>query len=270
MDKATGIGLGGGMLCIFIAVGIQVSHEAGGYSVPAHGSALYGALVSSEAVLLVVIGAVFATMITQGMAGTKNVLQLSRKLMFHQEVPLEQMIDEIIEFAAIARKEGQLALDQKITDDTYPFLAKGLRMVADNQDTELIKINLEIEIQARKTRHANGKKYFTTMGAYAPAFGLMGTILAQVLLFTNMTTDVLAMGKKMGTALICTLWGTLWANLVCLPLADKLAFRSGEESLLNNLILQGVLGISREESPLVLKAKLASFLTHGKSQELTS
>ena len=265
MDKATLIGVGGGFGCIGLAIFLlSISNNS------TYVEALSACLWNVEAFLLVLIGSVFATMITQGMDGTKNAVACLRKASSHQEVPLEAMIEEIVEFAAIARKEGQLALDQKITDDTYPFLAKGLRMVADNQDAEVIKTNLELEIYARKVRHANGKKFFTNMGAYAPAMGLMGTILAQVMLFKNMTTDVLAMGKAMGLALICTLWGTLWANLVCLPLADKLAFRAGEEALLNKLILEGVLGISREDSPLVLKAKLASFLTHGKSQALTS
>jgi len=269
MDKATGIGLTGGMVCLFGAIALQLLH-GGEFSIPNWVQALIGAFINWEAIMLVLVGSVFATMVTQGMDGTKNAFALLRKASMHQDVSLEAMINEIVEFSTIARKEGQLALDQKITDDTYPFLAKGLRMIADNQDADLIKTNLEIELAARKVRHANGKKYFTNMGAYAPAFGLMGTILAQVLMFKNMSTDVIEMGQKMGTALICTLWGTLWANVVCLPIADKLAFRAGEEKLLNDLVLQGVLGIAREDSPLVLKAKLASFLTHGKSQELTS
>ena len=265
MDKASGIGLLGGLGCVFVGLGLSAHIEG----IPFF-AAVKASLVSAEAIVMVVVGSVFATMVTQGMAGTNNAFQLLRKLFFHQEVALEPMIDEIIEFATIARKEGQLALDQKITDDTYPFLAKGLRMVADNQDPELIKTNLEIEMAARKIRHARGKSYFMTMGAYAPAFGLMGTILAQVMMFNNMSTDVVAMGGKMAVALICTLWGTLWANVICLPLAEKLAFRATEEALLSQLILQGVLGIAREDSPLVLKAKLASYLTHGKSQALTS
>jgi chemotaxis protein MotA len=235
MDKATFIGL-------FSAVGIVVGaayHQT-------HGNLL--AFYSTEGVLLVVVGAIFATMISMPMNNFKEILRVTKKCLFYKETSLPALIQTLVEFATIARKDGLLALEGQV------------QTIQDGTDHHEVEMNLRLELAAMAERHAAGKKMFATMGNYGPAYGLMATIIGQVVMFQNMGGDISAIGGGLSVALLGTLYGSVMANIVCSPFADKLGLRASQEAMLKELELHGILGIAQGDSPTALKQKLVGFV----------
>lgn len=219
-----------------------------------------GAFYSTEGVLLVIGGSMAATMVSMPLRNFLSTMRVVRKLFFCKDTPLPDIVQKLAEFATIARKDGLLALENEVQDLRDPFLAKGLRMVIDGQDHHEVETNLRLELYALGERHTIGKKTFTIMGNYGPAFGLSATVIGQVVMFQNMGSDISAIGGGLSVALLGTLYGTLFANVVCLPFADKLGIRAAQEMLSKELQLQGILGIAQGDSPTALKQRLLSFL----------
>lgn len=215
---------------------------------------------STEGVLLVIIGSVCATMISMPMRNFLQVFGALRKCFFIRETPLSQAILQLVDYAGVARKDGLLSLEARMEEVKEPFLAKGLKMVIDGQDHHDVEASLRLELHALAERHGLGKKIFALMGNYAPAYGLTATIIGQVVMFQNMGGDIAAIGAGLSVALLGTLYGSLYANIICLPFADKLGIRANQEMLLKELYLQGILGIAAGDSPTALKQRLLSFL----------
>jgi chemotaxis protein MotA len=223
---------------------------------------------SSEGVLLVIIGSVCATMISMPMRNFLQVFGTLRKCLFYKETSLSEAILQLVDFATVARKDGLLALEGRMEEVKEPFLAKGLKMVIDGQDHHDVEASLRLELHAQSERHSLGKKIFSLMGNYAPAYGLTATIIGQVVMFQNMGGDIAAIGAGLSVALLGTLYGSLYANVVCLPFADKLGIRANQEMLLKELYLQGILGIAAGDSPTGLKQRLLSFLDNRAANRL--
>jgi chemotaxis protein MotA len=145
----------------------------------------------------------------------------------------------------------------KSIDD--PFIVTGIQMAVDGTDPELIEQILTSELEAVEERHAGGKAIWDTVGRYAPAFGMIGTLVGLVIMLQNMD-DPAALGPGMAVALLTTLYGAIAANLVALPIADKLGRRSDEELLLKNIIIKGVMSIQSGDNPRIVEQKLKTFL----------
>lgn len=240
-----------GMIFAFGIIGGAAYHQT-------HGN--LWAFYSTEGVLLVIVGAICATMISLPMRNFLSIFGVLKKCFFYKETPLGDAILKLVEFAAVARKDGLLALEGRMAEVEEPFLAKGLRMVIDGQDHHDVESTLRLELFSLGERHAVGKKAFTMMGNYAPAYGLMATIIGQVVMFQNMGGDISAIGAGLSVALLGTLYGSLFANIVCCPFSDKLGIRANQEMQLKELYLQGIMGIAAGDSPTALKQRLLSFL----------
>jgi chemotaxis protein MotA len=247
MDIASILGL---MAALSIIIGAMY-HQTHGH---------LGGFYSTEGVLLVIIGSFCATMISMPMRNFLQIFGVLKKCLFYREIPLGEAILQLVEFAAVARKDGLLALEGRIGEVQEQFLAKGLRMVIDGQDHHDVESTLRLELFALGERHAVGKKAFALMGNYAPAYGLTATIIGQVVMFQNMGGEISSIGAGLSVALLGTLYGSLFANVVCLPFADKLGIRANQEMQLKELYLQGVMGIAAGDSPTALKQRLLSFL----------
>lgn len=247
MDIASLLGL---LLAIGI-IGGAAYHQT-------HGDLM--AFYSTEGILLVICGAICATMISMPMGNFLSVFGVLRKCLFFKETKLGDAILKLVEFAAVARKDGLLALEGRMAEVDEPFLAKGLRMVIDGQDHHDVESTLRLELFSLGERHAVGKKLFAMMGNYAPAYGLMATIIGQVVMFQNMGGDIAQIGAGLSVALLGTLYGSLFANVVCCPFADKLGIRASQEMLLKELYMTGIMGIAAGDSPTALKQRLMSFL----------
>lgn len=171
----------------------------------------------------------------------------------------EQSIRQIVELATEARMKGLLSLEDKLNDIDEPFLYNSLLLVVDSVDSEKVRQAMEAELDQLDERHALDRGFYEKAASYAPAFGMIGTLVGLILMLGNMQ-DVNALAKGMATALITTLYGSLLANIVCLPVASKLKARHDEEFLCKQLVLEGVLAIQEGENPKFIEEKLYKLL----------
>jgi chemotaxis protein MotA len=242
MDIATVIGLFGGTVLIVGSVIIG-------------GSALV--FVNIPGVLIVMGGTLATCFIKFSMSDVINSISVVMKaFMIKLESP-EELIIKLIEYSKIAKKEGLIALENQKAGDA--FSAKAIRYLSDGLDEKLISEMLDKDIRQTLQRHTVGQNVFKGMGASAPAFGMIGTLIGLVQMLASMS-DPASIGPAMAIALLTTLYGALVANLVCLPIADKLALRSQQEQENRRIIREGAIGIAQGMSPMVLEEALKIYL----------
>jgi chemotaxis protein MotA len=204
-------------------------------------------------------GAVAACLISAPLSTVMAMVKVVRKAFFCRTKPPGDLIDEIVRYAEVARRDGILSLEGLTDEMGDEFLVKGVQLAVDGTDVEQIERILQAELESVEQRHANGRSVFEILGRYAPAFGMIGTLIGLIVMLQNMD-DPDALGPGMAVALITTLYGALAANLVFLPLADKLACRSREEMLSKELILQGILSIQSGDNPRMVRQKLLTYV----------
>lgn len=242
MDIATLIGLLGG-------TGILIAAILTG------GSAILFINIPS---LLIVVGGTFATVFIRfSMNEVINSVKVALNAFFAKLSVPQEIIQEIVNLANIARKNGLIVLEQQPIDD--PFLKKAIMYCVDGHEAEFIQEVLEKEVGLTVERHELGQRVYKGMGDAAPAFGMIGTLVGLVQMLATMD-DPASIGPSMAVALLTTLYGAILANLFFLPIADKLALRSEEEERNRKLIVQGVLGILRGLNPRVMAEFLETFL----------
>jgi chemotaxis protein MotA len=230
---------------------------------------------SKEGFLLVMGGAIGLAIMSMPFHVAKTLPAYIKKCLFHKEVHAKHLIEQIVQFAEIARRDGVLALENSVKTTNDPFLKKGLQLAIDGADPAVIEQVLSIELMSIEERHHHGRKIFELMGKYGPALGLTATLVGQVCMFKNMAAPEPAAGgegggsdnqaatiaKALQIALLGTLYGTIWANVICGPLCDKLAVRSKEELFNKQIIIQGILAIQAGDNPRIVESKLLSFLS---------
>ncbi len=242
MDIATVIGLvfGTGILLSAIILG---------------GSALMFVNVPS---ILIVLGGTFATaFIRFSMVDVINSIKVALNAFFVKLSIPHDVIQEIVNLANIARKNGLIVLEQQHIEDN--FLKKAIMYCVDGHEAEFIEEVLKKEVHLTVERHEIGQGVFKGMGDAAPAFGMIGTLVGLVQMLATMD-DPASIGPSMAVALLTTLYGAILANLFFLPLADKLMLRSQEEERNRKLIIEGVLGILKGLNPRVMEEFLETFL----------
>lgn len=212
-------------------------------------------------VAIVLGGAVAAALISFPLGSLLSIAKVVKNAFFAKPQSPLSLIKDLVGYAEIARRDGILSLENVTGDIKDPFIVSGIQMAVDGTDPELIEQIMESELEAVSSRHAAGKALFENMGKYAPAFGMIGTLVGLVVMLGNMS-DPDSLGPSMAVALLTTLYGSLLANLICLPLADKLANRSKEELLLKDIVIKGVMSIQSGDNPRVVEQKLKSFLPH--------
>jgi chemotaxis protein MotA len=214
--------------------------------------------VSEHAEIIIFGGSIAATMIRFPLGVMLHGLPLGAKYAFTMSrLTAHDLVDELARIAEIARKQGPVGLEKVETDE--PFLAKGIRYVADGYDLEFIRDNLERDRDNFLMHLDEGSKIYRAIGDCAPAFGMIGTLIGMVQMFANMT-DPSKLGPFMATALLATLYGALVANLFCLPLADKLHGKLLDEETNRTLIIDGILMIRDSKSPTLVREMLLAYL----------
>jgi chemotaxis protein MotA len=168
-------------------------------------------------------------------------------------------IAQIIQLSNLARKEGLLALEETARAAGDAFLLKGVMLIADGADAELVHNVLETEISYIENRHRNARAVFDYMANAAPAWGMMGTLVGLILMLQNLD-DPSAVGPKMSVAIITTFYGAIVANVIALPLISKLKIYSAEEMLIKELQVEGMLSILNGENPRNIEEKLKAFV----------
>jgi len=246
MDLATLIGLLTGTVLLIYAV----------LSTPGSSMKMF---VNYPSLAVVFGGALAASLISAPMATVVAMTKVLRNAFLHKATPPNELVKEIVRYAEVARRDGILALEGMAGEMDDEFLAKGVRLAVDGTDVEQIERILNAELEAIEDRHRSGRSIFETLGKYAPAFGMIGTLIGLVVMLQNMD-DPDMLGPGMAVALITTLYGALAANFIFLPLADKLACRSREEMARKELIMHGILSIQSGDNPRMVKQKLLTYL----------
>lgn len=211
--------------------------------------------------LVTVGGSLFATMITADsfedfMDGCVSFLYAFRK----PSIKPMDVSEKIMVLADVARKEGLLELEERAAQLEEEFLSKGVRLVVDGTDPELIKDIMETEYQHRWERNRRRVRFWQDLGSYAPAWGMVGTLLGLINMMRSMGADAGAIGAGMALSLITTLYGSLIANWICIPISRKLEKNGEQESIVMEVIIEGVLSIQAGENPRVIKEKIKSIL----------
>lgn len=215
--------------------------------------------VHVPSMLIVFGGTIAVTLMNFPLENVKAITKVVlNTVLYRAPSPVEE-IDRVIEYANLARKEGLLALESKLQEVDDKFFAKGVQLVIDGFPAETVRDIMELEAEWQRQRHATGKKMMDAVGSFAPAFGMIGTLVGLVQMLQNLS-DPSKIGGGMATALLTTMYGAMAANMVFLPLAGKLEVRDEEESLLRQLMIEGIVSIQSGEGPQLIKEKLKSFL----------
>jgi chemotaxis protein MotA len=217
------------------------------------------AYVNAPSVLIVVGGAGCATLASYPLARFCKFPKVAAKALFDKSLEPHEVIRQLVELAEVARRDGILALEGMISEMQDDFLVRGVQMAVDGTDPEVIQSVMETELENLLERHENGKGMLDAMGRYAPAFGMIGTLIGLVAMLQNMD-DPSKIGAGMAAALLTTLYGALLANIVFMPMADKLGRRSSEEVLVKTIVIQGVMSIQSGDNPRTVESKLVTFL----------
>lgn len=211
--------------------------------------------------MMITIGGSFAAILIN--FPLKPVLSLPAIVMncFLNKLPEPSaVIAQFTEFAAIARKDGLLALDNKTEEVKDDFMRNGLVLVVAGMSKEDIQQIMEVEVNYIDERHKLGKKIIDALGAAAPAFGMVGTLIGLVQMLRSLD-DPSQIGGGMATALLTTLYGALMANLFCIPLAGKLETRNKDEIMIRELIVSGLIGLIEGQPPRSVHGRLTAFLS---------
>jgi len=246
MDKATIGGLVMGSSLMILAIMIAPGSK-------------FSAFIDYPSAAVVVGGAIAASFIAFPLKTMLSMHKVIMKVFKPYKQELAPVITQLVEFSEIARRDGILALENKTEEIDDPFVLLGIQMAVDGTDAELIESILRSEIDAVAERHRSGKSLMDTVGRYAPAFGMIGTLMGLIIMLGNMD-DPNAIGPGMAVALITTLYGAVVSNMVFLPFADKLAFYSKRELQIREVILRGILSIQDGDNPRILEQKLKTVL----------
>lgn len=217
------------------------------------------AFIDVPSVILVFGGAIASTMISMPGTRLKQTMKVVKKALFHKAQSAEKLIADLVSYAEVARRDGILSLETMCKDIDDPFIVRGIQMAVDGTDPELIQQIMETELENLMERHESGKSVIAALGKYAPAFGMIGTLVGLVIMLANMD-DPSAIGPGMAVALLTTLYGAMMSNMVFLPLVDRLSARSGEEVLMKTIIIKGVMAIQSGDNPRIVEQKLRTFL----------
>ena len=246
MDIATIFGILGGVALIFAAIVL------GGN---------LGAFVDMPSVLIVIGGSTFATFIRFPMKDVFSSLKLGLGLAFTNPKDDPHFIyDKAMELGAVVRKNGLLGLEN--IEIEHPLMARGIRMCVDGHGAEVIRASVAREVNMSIRNEEMGEIMFRGIGDTAPAFGMIGTLVGLVQMLSNLS-DPDSIGPAMSIAMLTTFYGAVLANLIALPIADKLALKVARTKLTKELIVESVVQIQASQSPTVLKEILGAYLPGG-------
>ena len=252
MDIATIIGILLGFMVITTAI-----IAGGGWQIFIH--------IPSMAITIG--GMLCATLIHFSLPQFLGIFSIVKKTIIAKVPSQSELIQKMVNYAAINRRDGALALEQEIPNIDNSFFIKGVQMLVDGRDSEQIRDFMSIEIQYLEDRHSTGKKILEFMGASAPAFGMIGTLIGLVQMLRSLDSPD-AIGGGMAVALLTTFYGALSANLIFIPLAGKLGIYSKAETTAIEMIVEGICAIAQGDNPTIVREKMQAFISQGRREEV--
>lgn len=245
MDLATIVGLVGGISMIILAM-IVGGDPIVYYNLPS--------------MLIVVVGSTFVTMQKFTLEQFLGALKIGGKAYAYKSVSEEAIIEEVVELADAARKGGLLSLEGK--EVSHEFLSKGIQLLVDGHDPDVVRSMLNKDIKLTRERHESGAGIFGALGDVAPAMGMIGTLIGLVGMLAVLD-DPRAIGPQMAVALLTTMYGSIIATVIANPIKDKCMLRSDEETLIQNMIRDALLGIQAGQNPRIIEQALKTYLPAG-------
>ncbi|WP_110114142.1 flagellar motor protein MotP [Bacillus sp. CGMCC 1.16541] len=219
----------------------------------------FAAFVSLSSLLIVLGGVLGALLISFPMSDLKGVFQVGKQAFNTNDQNLKELIDTFVSLSEKARREGLLSLEAEMEILEDPFIKKGVLLAIDGVEPEVINDIMTAEIIAMEERHAKGRSIFEKAGEFAPAWGMIGTLIGLVLMLKSLN-DPATLGPNMALALLTTLYGSLMSNLLLYPIASKLSVKTEKEVFIKQIVIEGVIGVQAGQNPKILEEKLGAFL----------
>ncbi|MBM4089328.1 MAG: motility protein A [Planctomycetes bacterium] len=223
------------------------------------GSAPISVFYDLPSVLVVIGGASGAVIICFPLKTVLNLPGVVKKVFLNKTESVPALIEQLVSLAETARRDGLLALEGRLGEVKNSFIRLGVQMAVDGTRPEAIEDIMRTEIDATATRHRDGKAMMDQIGRFAPAFGMIGTLMGLIMMLADMS-DPSSIGAGMAVALITTLYGAIVSNVFCIPFAEKLSFYNKQELVRLEIIVRGIMAIQSGENPRVVEQKLNTFL----------
>lgn len=223
------------------------------------GGGSFIAFFDAPSLMVVGGGAIAAAMISFPLKNFLSIFSVVMKVFFYKLDSLPALVEEIVSLAETARRDGLLALESRLSEIENPFVVLGVQMAIDGTRPEVMEDILRTELDAVATRHRDGKALLDCMGRFAPAFGMIGTLMGLVIMLGDMS-DPSKIGAGMAVALLTTMYGAIASNVIFLPFAEKLGFTNKQELMAMEIIVRGIMAIQSGENPRVIEQKLNTFL----------
>ena len=274
-DFGTVIGLVSGVICIFVAM---VWPEGDTPTIiPTEGSGFRWEQLAwffqPQSVFIVVGGVLCATLVNYPLKAVLGLGKVFKNVILSEKFDFTGMIDNIVVLAEKSRKDGLLSLESGLSEIDSVFLRNGVELAINERDSSRLRTFLSMDLNNISTRHIGAQEIILYMAAYAPAFGMLGTVLGLIIMMNkfqmsgetssidfNVAEQFASLLSGMGTALITTFYGVFFANMVFLPIAGKLKRRSENELMLKNIVLEGIISIHGREHPILIREKLMTFV----------
>ncbi|MGB0595284.1 MAG: motility protein A [Rubripirellula sp.] len=245
MDIASIIGL-------ILAVGLILASIA-------LGNAPFTAFIDIPSILVVIGGAGAAALICFPLGSMLKTPVVALKVLLNKSEDRLSLIKQIVDLAETARRDGLLALETRVSEIENPLVRTGIQMAVDGSTPEVVEEVLRTEVEAISNRHREGKSIMEQLGRFAPAYGMIGTLMGLIMMLQDMS-DPSGIGAGMAVALITTLYGAIVANVFFSPFAEKLGFLNRNEMISLEIAIRGVMAIQSGESPRAIDQKLKTFL----------
>jgi chemotaxis protein MotA len=238
-----------GLILAFVAI-IGGNYLEGGH---------LAALLNGPAALIVLGGTLAASMLQSPMSAFKRAVQIVGWILFPPRIDLPGGIDRVINWSMIARKEGLLGLETVADTEPDSYSRKGLQLLVDGSEPQAIRSILEVDFMTQESRDIQAAKVFESMGGYAPTVGIIGAVMGLIHVMGNLA-DPSQLGSGIAVAFVATIYGVASANLILLPVANKLKSIAMRQSRYREMLLEGLLSIAEGENPRSIELKLQGFM----------
>jgi chemotaxis protein MotA len=214
-------------------------------------------ILQPTAAMIVFGGTIGATMIQFPLRTFLRAMRAAKTVLVEPKHQAAKLIEDIVGFATIARKDGIVALENMIPDGTHPFLRRALMMAVDGADSAAMRIALEASIGQSEEEGEDIAKVYETAGGYAPTIGIIGAVLGLIQVMSHLS-DIEKVGEGIATAFVATIYGVGFANIICLPLGGKLKLRNREAIAVREIMLEGALAIQEGMNPKLVRERLST------------
>lgn len=245
MDIATIAGVIAGVICVVISIRLDGDLRS---------------FYDLKSIFITVGGGICSTLISYRISEFAKVLKVVGKVFFGKQKSAQEVLKTLVSLSQKSRREGLLALESEFDNIDDSFMKQSLQLIVDGVEPEMIKETMDLELENLAMRHGKGQGLFKTMGSLFPAWGMIGTLIGLINLLKTLDNPD-SIGPSMAVALITTFYGSILANFVCIPIANKLAIASKDEIQMKEMIVEGVLSIQAGENTRLMEHKLKTFLS---------